>query len=172
MIRPAFYSDPLVWSDLISWVFSAFQTFFSSPSPPLLSIWCSKSDSNDLTSYLDSSRTHFSHHNHNIKCNEKYQLQLRVCQNIVLSCWLERCRLWDFVYWGCGYDCVFSCGKLFHSKVVGILYCRLYARIGFLLHLLRLLRFYWNIAKSESQVTLFLFKYSKKWKSGYSVYSV
>ena len=51
----------------------------------------------------------------------------------------------------------------------------LYTRIGFLLHLLRLLRFYWNIAKSESQVTPFtpfLFKYSKKWKSGYSVYSV
>ena len=52
---------------------------------------------------------------------------------------------------------------------------RLYTRIGFLLHLLRLLRFYWNIAKSESQVTPFtpfLFKYSNKWKSGYSVYSV
>ena len=46
---------------------------------------------------------------------------------------------------------------------------RLYARIGFLLHLLRLLRFYWNTAKSESQVTPLLFKYSKKWKSGYSV---
>ena len=51
----------------------------------------------------------------------------------------------------------------------------LFTRIGFLLHLLRLLRFYRNIAKTESQVTPFtpfLFKYSKKWKSGYSVYSV
>ena len=48
----------------------------------------------------------------------------------------------------------------------------LYTRIGFLLHLLR---FYWNTAKSECQVTPFtpfLLKHSKKWKSSYSVYSV
>ena len=137
MIRPAFYSDPLVWSDLISWVFSAFQTFFSSPFPPLLSIWCSKPDSNDLTSYLDSSRTHFSHHHHNIKCDEKYQLQLRVCEviqddiNSELYClvgWKDvplyqfkvvgNCLLWMWIWCIIEY-CVLSYGKIYHSKVVG-----------------------------------------------------
>ena len=49
----------------------------------------------------------------------------------------------------------------------GLVSAGLYSRIGFLIHLIR---FYWNIAKSESQVTPFLLKHSQKWKSSYSVY--
>ena len=68
-----------------------------------------------------------------------------------------------------------TCYIIFSNHLSSDLYLGLYTRIGFLLHLLRLLRFYWNLAKCESQVTPFtpfLFKYLKKWNLSYSVYSV